>query len=126
MENVLSELKEIKDLLKEVLTNKMIEDVVESVNDTSICIGTTGKGKKCTNKRIDGSEYCGMHGGNKKRKVSVNVPGKTEKIIPVHTHHTEPEKPCNVCTQHGDVLDPRVSDASYSLQERLAGMLKNE
>lgn len=126
MENILSELKEIKDLLKEVLTHKVVEDIVESVNDTSICIGTTGKGKKCTNKRIDGSEYCGMHGGNKKRKVSVNVPGKTEKIIPVHTHHTEPEKQCEVCVQHGDVLDPRVSDASYSLQERLAGMLKNE
>lgn len=126
MENILSELKEIKDLLKEVLTHKVIEDIAESVNDTSICIGTTGKGKKCTNKRIDGSEYCGMHGGNKKRKVSVNVPGKTEKIIPVHTHHTEPDKQCEVCVQHGDVLDPRVSDASYSLQERLAGMLKNE
>jgi hypothetical protein len=126
MENIVSELKEIKDLLKEVLSKRLVEDVCESIDDSTICIGTTGKGKKCTNKRIDGSDYCGMHGGNKKRKVSVNTAAKTEKIIPVHTHHTEPEKPCDVCIQHGDVLDPRVSDASYSLQERLAGMLKND
>jgi len=114
-------LTEVRDLLKELLSRS----VVTQEPDDSICIGTTGKGKKCTNKRIENSEYCGMHGGNKKRKVVV-AGGKTEKVIPVHTHESEPEKPCQVCVQHGDALDPRAPDASYSLQERLNGMLRGE
>lgn len=114
---------EVRDLLKELLT-RSLSSITEGTDDNVTCIGTTGKGKKCTNKRIDNSEYCGMHGGNKKRKVVVNA--KTEKIIPVHTHETNPEKPCQVCVQHGDVLDPRISDASHTLQERLHEMLKSE
>lgn len=126
MEDIAHDLREIKQLLKELLS-KDEDSSSSSVDDTTICIGTTGKGKKCTNKRIVGSEYCGMHGGNKKRKVSTTVTsGKMEKIIPVHTHHTDPSTPCDVCIQHGDVLDTRVSDVSYSLQERLAGMLRND
>jgi len=111
---------EVRDLLKEVLSKSLIQ-----TTDESVCIGTTGKGKKCTNKRIENSEYCGMHGGNKKRKVVTTTTQKVEKIIPVHTHETEPTKKCEVCVQHGDVLDPRVSDVSYTLQERLSDMLKN-
>lgn len=116
-------LTEVRDLLKELLSRSA---VTQEQHDDTICIGTTGKGKKCTNKRIANSEYCGMHGGNKKRKVVVGGGVKTEKVIPVHTHESEPDKPCQVCIQHGDALDPRAPDASYSLEERLKGMLRGD
>lgn len=130
MDELITEVKEIKSLLKELLSTRFIEAVAESspvtTCDESVCVGTTGKGKPCTNKRLVGSEYCGMHGGNKKRKVIVAAETKAEKIIPVHTHHTEPEKTCQVCVQHGDAFDPRAADAPYTLTERLAGMLRNQ
>jgi hypothetical protein len=130
---------EIRDLLKTLLETRTLPPVEEGVGESDPpppkrtiddtngqCKGFTAKGHQCTNRNLLGSEYCGMHGGNKKRKVVVAAGTKAEKVIPVHTHHTNPEKPCNLCIQHGDVIIPSAPDAHYTLEERLKGMLKNE
>jgi len=126
---------EIRDLLKDFIATRRVPDVEERVGETNVkrnvdestqCVGFTAKGNKCTNRAIGSSEYCGMHGGNKKRKVVVGSSTKSEKIIPVHTHHTDPERPCDLCIQHGDSLEPTAPDASYSVAERLKEMLANE
>lgn len=89
------------------------------------CVGTTAKGKPCTNKRIENSDYCGMHGGNKKRKATTSGTSSTKaKIIPTHDHgEAEVSSTCDLCVQHGDVLDPSVVNAEYAIQERLKSIL---
>jgi hypothetical protein len=124
-------LNEIRDLLKEVRDELRAGACVkttttECVDDNfSTCIGKTAKGKPCTNKRIDNSEYCGMHGGNKKRKSSDSTVSSTKaKIIPTHDHgEEEVSSTCELCVQHGDVLDPAIVNADYSIQERLRNIL---
>jgi hypothetical protein len=138
MENTTNLLTEIRDLLKDVreeLRNGTIATaaaqaaapiVVESTDDNfTTCVGTTAKGKPCTNKRIDNSEYCGMHGGNKKRKAPTSGTSTTKaKIIPTHDHgEAEVSPTCDLCVQHGDVLDPSVVNAEYAIQERLKSIL---
>lgn len=105
---------EIRDLLKE-LVDRCPPTPEPVVDDNFTCEGTTAKGKKCTNRRIPDSEYCGMHGGNKKRKSpsspSSSVVGK--KIVPSHTDCSGGS--CDLCSHHGDVLDEGVVDSKYSV-----------
>jgi hypothetical protein len=112
MEGVLTE---IRDLLKE-LVERVPPPPEPVVDDNFTCEGTTAKGKKCTNRRMPSSEYCGMHGGNKKRKVvgsASSVVGK--KIVPVHTDCSGGS--CDLCSHHGNVLDEGVVDSHYNVTE---------
>ena len=125
-------LTEIRDLLKEVrdelragATTVAATACVDDNFSACTCIGKTAKGKPCTNKRIDNSEYCGMHGGNKKRKSPDSTVSSTKaKIIPTHDHgEDEVSSTCELCVQHGDVLNPEIVNADYSIQERLRNIL---
>jgi len=120
-------LTEIRDLLKEVRDAIIAAPTPVSVtsDNFSCCAGKTAKGKPCTNKRIENSEYCGMHGGNKKRKASSPSTSSTNaKIIPSHDHgEDEVSSTCDLCVQHGDVLDPAVVNSEYSIKERIRSIL---
>ena len=119
MESVLLE---IRDILKRLVT----QDAV--VADNFTCSGMTAKGRACTNKRIENSEYCGMHGGNKKRKASDTPTSSTKaKIIPSHDHgEDEVSSTCELCVQHGDALNPDVVKVDYSIEERLRNILQQD
>jgi len=120
---------EIRDLLKELLERSVEVPLAapEVVADNFTCVGTTAKGKPCTNKRIENSDYCGMHGGNKKRKASSPVSSTKAKIIPSHDHgEDEVSSTCDLCVQHGDVLNPEVVNAQYTIEERLKNILRSD
>jgi hypothetical protein len=105
---------EIRDLLKE-LVERVPPPPEAVVDDNFTCEGTTAKGKKCTNRRMPSSEYCGMHGGNKKRKTaSVSSSSVAcKKIVPVHDGCSLGV--CVLCRHHGDVLDCSVVSCDYSV-----------
>jgi hypothetical protein len=133
MENLLTEIRDLlKDVRDELRSGAFAKaaaaapTVAESTDDNfATCAGTTAKGKPCTNKRIENSEYCGMHGGNKKRKASSPGTSSTKaKIIPSHDHgEAEVSSTCDLCVQHGDVLDPSVVNTDYCIHERLKSIL---
>jgi hypothetical protein len=105
---------EIRDLLKELVERKKAQAIVA---DNFTCTGTTAKGKPCTNKRIENSEYCGMHGGNKKRKAQdTPTPSTNATIVSSHDHGEEE------VTSARDVPTP----TDYSIQERLRNILQHE
>ena len=97
---------ELKSLLLEILS--ILRD-----DSSRTCQGQTAKGHSCTNRCLGSSSYCGMHGGNKKRK-SVSSVSVTSKLIPLHDHSSVGSS-CSVCEHHGDCLDSGVVSDSYVL-----------
>lgn len=116
-------LKEVRDAL--IATATETDSTTLAVDDNfTTCAGKTAKGKPCTNKRIENSEYCGMHGGNKKRKTTSTSSTKAVIAPPTHDHgEGEVSSTCELCVQHGDILDPSVVNAEYAIKERLKSIL---
>lgn len=125
--NIIELLKEIVALLKERHTAAPPAPPASPVvADNFTCAGTTAKGKPCTNKCIENSQYCGMHGGNKKRKTTSAASSTNAKIIPTHDHDVdEVSSNCDLCVQHGDALNPTVVAAQYTMEERLKQILQS-
>lgn len=109
---------EIRDLLKELVKQR---HEVEAAQAETTCKSRTAKGKQCTNKRIDNSEYCGMHAPEKRRKVK--EPKKT-KTVPVHTHEISTvDADCELCVSHGNCIEPDAATVGYTMEERLKNIL---
>jgi hypothetical protein len=110
MEEILRELKEIRALLGGLQLSQELE--------VQKCCGITGKGVRCANKALRGSEYCGMHSGETSRPVprpKKKIP-KPKKIQPEHTHplgESPGEIPCPLCETHGDVWDPNLTECLF-------------
>lgn len=86
-----------------------------------VCGGVTGKGTRCRNRALVGTEYCKMHGEGRRAPTGPERGGrkpkekKMKKIQPAHTHGIGevPLVPCELCETHGDVWNPLLTEEGF-------------
>ena len=104
--------------------------IVET-HDKLMCTGLTAKGTACKNKAKEGECLCHIHLRKAQKGDEAPKPRKkkTQKVEPQHNHPiaVEPEEPCDVCEQLGDVShdteEPQF-EVDDDVQARLRAILE--
>ena len=100
-------------------------------HDKVMCTGLTAKGTACKNKAREGECLCHIHLRKAQKGDEAPKPRKkkTQKVEPLHNHpvEVEPEEPCDVCEQVGDVADDTDEpqfEVDDDVQARLRAILE--
>jgi|SaaInl6LU_22_DNA_1037377.scaffolds.fasta_scaffold32788_1 hypothetical protein len=79
-----------------------------------VCTGLNMRGNPCKNKCIPGQNYCERHDPSlppKEKKGKIKKKGG----VPEHNHGIDeiPTIPCKLCSTHGDMFDPGVTESIW-------------